>query len=94
MLRQRPDVRAAERNLAAATAQIGVAKAQLYPALAISGNIDTNATAIGGLVDTITGGLFAGLTQAIFNGGRLRSAGARAARRRPTARSRPTRAPC
>jgi multidrug efflux system outer membrane protein len=72
-LRQRPDVRAAERSLAAATAQIGVAKAQLYPALAISGNIQTNATAIGNLGDAITGGLFAGLTQAIFNGGRLRS---------------------
>ena len=37
-LRQRPDVRAAERNLAAATAQIGVATAQLYPALALSGS--------------------------------------------------------
>ena len=72
-LRQRPDVRSAERNLAAATAQIGVAKAQLYPALAISGNIATNATKIGDLASTITGGLFAGLTQAIFNGGRLRS---------------------
>lgn len=73
VLRQRPDVRTAERNLAAATAQIGVAKAQLYPALAISGSIDTNAGNIGGLFETITGGLFAGLTQAIFNGGRLRS---------------------
>jgi NodT family efflux transporter outer membrane factor (OMF) lipoprotein len=73
VLRQRPDVRAAERTLAAATAQIGVAKAALYPALAISGNLTTNANAIGGLVDTVTGGLFAGLTQAIFNGGRLRS---------------------
>jgi NodT family efflux transporter outer membrane factor (OMF) lipoprotein len=72
-LRQRPDVRAAERNLAAATAQIGVAKARLYPALAITGNINTNATSIGGIGDAITGGLFAGLTQAIFNGGRLRS---------------------
>ncbi len=72
-LRQRPDVRAAERSLASATAQIGVAKAQLYPALAITGNINTNATAIGSLGDAITGGLFAGLTQAIFNGGRLRS---------------------
>ena len=72
-LRQRPDVRAAERNLAAATAQIGVAKARLYPALAITGNINTNATAIGSIGEAITGGLFAGLTQAIFNGGRLRS---------------------
>ena len=73
VLRQRPDVRAAERTLAAATAQIGVAKAALYPALAISGNINTNAGNVGGLLGTITGGLFAGLTQAIFNGGRLSS---------------------
>ena len=73
VLRQRPDVRSAERSLAAATARIGVAKAQLYPALAITGNIATNAASLGGIANTITGGLFAGLTQAIFNGGRLRS---------------------
>ena len=72
-LRRRPDVRAAERALAAATARIGVAKAALYPALAISGNINTNSTSIGGIGEAITGALFAGLTQAIFNGGRLRS---------------------
>jgi len=71
VLRQRPDVRAAERNLAAATAQIGVAKAQLFPALNISGSLDTAAPSLGGLLDTITGGLFAGLSQAIFNAGRL-----------------------
>ncbi|MCY1172230.1 Solvent efflux pump outer membrane protein SrpC [compost metagenome] len=72
-LRQRPDVRAAERTLAAATAQIGVAKAQLYPALAISGSFSTDASKIGNLFQTIAGQAFAGLTQAIFNGGRLRS---------------------
>ncbi len=72
-LRRRPDVRSAERTLAAATARIGVAKAALYPALAISGNVNTNATGLGSLGSAITGSLFAGLTQAIFNGGRLRS---------------------
>ena len=73
VLRQRPDVRSAERALAAAVARIGVAEAALYPNLAISGNINTRAAGVGGLLDTVTGGLFAGLTQAIFNGGRLRS---------------------
>lgn len=72
-LRQRPDVRSAERTLAAATAQIGVAKAQLYPALAISGSLSTDASKIGNLFETIAGQVFAGLTQTIFNGGRLRS---------------------
>src|SRR3546814_8817074 len=40
---QRPDVRASERALAAATARIGAAQAQLYPALRLSGNIGTSA---------------------------------------------------
>ncbi len=70
-LRQRPDVRAAERSLAAATAQIGVSEAQLYPQLSISGNLSTNAGTFGNLLNVITGQFFAGLTQAIFNGGRL-----------------------
>ncbi|MGE5722319.1 MAG: efflux transporter outer membrane subunit [Sphingomonadales bacterium] len=72
-LRQRPDVRAAERTLAAETARIGVAKAQLLPGLRLTGNIGSSALSVGGLVDQITGGLFAGLTAPIFEGGRLRS---------------------
>ena len=71
VLRRRPDVRAAERQLAAATAQIGVAKAQLYPGLSISGRVNTNTPNLSGLFDTIAGNLFAGLTQSIFAGGRL-----------------------
>ncbi|HEX7852772.1 MAG TPA: efflux transporter outer membrane subunit [Sphingobium sp.] len=71
VLRQRPDVRAAERNLAAATAQIGVAKAQLFPALSIGGSISANSTTIGGIFDTISGGLFGNVAQAIFNAGRV-----------------------
>ena len=69
-LRQRPDVRAAERTLAAATARIGVAQAQLLPALSISGNVGTSALSTGGLGDIVTGGLFATLGQLIFDGGR------------------------
>ncbi|MBW2127418.1 MAG: efflux transporter outer membrane subunit, partial [Deltaproteobacteria bacterium] len=38
-LRRRPDVRKAERELAAATAQIGVATAELYPKFRLSGSI-------------------------------------------------------
>lgn len=72
-LRQRPDVRGAERSLAAATARIGVAEAQLYPGLRLTGNIGTSALGVGGLFDVITGGLFASLAQTIFDGGRLRS---------------------
>ncbi|MDG5489097.1 efflux transporter outer membrane subunit [Sphingomonas sp. BGYR3] len=72
-LRQRPDVRSAERNLAAATAQIGVARAQLFPALSIGGTIDSNANAIGSLFNVVNGRLFSSIAQTIFDGGRLRA---------------------
>src|SRR3546814_13602100 len=49
MLRQRPDVRGAERALAAATARIGVAKAEPYPALPLTGNTAPSAPSIGAL---------------------------------------------
>jgi NodT family efflux transporter outer membrane factor (OMF) lipoprotein len=72
-LRQRPDVRSAERGLASATAQIGVAEAQLYPALSLSGSLNTDAATIGTLGQTLTGQVFANLSQKIFDAGRLRS---------------------
>jgi NodT family efflux transporter outer membrane factor (OMF) lipoprotein len=72
-LRQRPDVRSAERQLAAATARIGVAQAAMLPALSISGNIGTAAAGLGNLGSLITGSLFAGIAQTLFDGGRHRS---------------------
>ncbi|MBL7214361.1 MAG: efflux transporter outer membrane subunit [Phycisphaerae bacterium] len=39
LLRQRPDIRRAERELAAQTAQIGYATADLYPSFSLNGNI-------------------------------------------------------
>ncbi|MFY0692394.1 MAG: efflux transporter outer membrane subunit [Paracoccaceae bacterium] len=41
LLRNRPDVRFAERQLAAATAGIGIAKSRLYPSLRLFGSITT-----------------------------------------------------
>lgn len=73
-LRQRPDVRAAERNLAAATANIGVATAQLYPSLSIGGSIDAGSTALSSIFDVITGRLFGNIAQTLFDGGRRQSA--------------------
>ena len=72
-LRQRPDIRAAERNLASATAQIGVATAQLYPSLAIGGSIDAGSSALSSIFDVITGRLFGNIAQTIFDAGRTRS---------------------
>ena len=43
LLRRRPDVRSAERQVAAQSAQIGVAEAALYPTLAINGIIGWDA---------------------------------------------------
>jgi len=72
-LRQRPDIRSAERSLAAATARVGVAEAQLYPGLRLSGSIGTAAFSLGGLFEAITGSILGGIDQTLFDGGRLRS---------------------
>ncbi len=72
-LRRRPDVRSAERALAAAAYRIGVTKARLYPALSLSGNIGTSAQSVRSLGDLLTGGVFASLAQTIFDGGVIRS---------------------
>ncbi len=73
-LRRRPDVRRAERELAAQTARIGVATADLYPRFTLSGSIGLEALSQKNLSSsgtwTLSGG--PGLTWTIFNAGAIR----------------------
>lgn len=73
VVQRRPDVRAAERSLAAETARIGVATADLYPALRLSGSFAGSDTSIGGLPGAAIGNLVAGITAPIFQGGQIRA---------------------
>ena len=48
LLRRRPDVRAAEMQLAAQSALIGVSVADLYPSISLLGSVGLSATSLGG----------------------------------------------
>ena len=73
-LRQRPDVRAAERTLAAETARIGEVEAKRYPSFNLSGSIGLAALTLGNLnsVDATTGSLLGSIAGPIFDAGRIR----------------------
>jgi len=72
-VRQRPDVRVAERTLAAATARIGVAQAARFPSLSLNGSIGLEALSFGALGDggTQTRSLAASIAAPLFDGGAL-----------------------
>lgn len=73
VLRRRPDIRGAERRLAAQTAQVGVATAALYPSLSLSGSITLQSLSASDVLDgfqTDRAGL--SLNLPIFRGGALR----------------------
>jgi NodT family efflux transporter outer membrane factor (OMF) lipoprotein len=73
-IRQRPDVRAAERRLAAETARIGVAEAARYPSFSLSGSLSLEALSLGALTgsDALARGLVGSLAAPIFDAGRIR----------------------
>ena len=73
-LRQRPDVQAAERKLAAETARIGVAEAARYPSFKLSGSLSLEALSLGGLAgaDALARGIAASIAAPIFDAGRIR----------------------
>lgn len=74
LVRNRPDIRQAERELAAATANIGVAEAQLYPIISLSGTIQASVTGSSLGNAGITSWSFGPtLSLPIFDGGTLRA---------------------
>jgi len=75
IIRRRPDIRVAERQLAAQSAQIGFAITELYPSFLIGGAVGTSAGESGNLFesDSQTWNLAGGFNWNIFNYGRLRS---------------------
>lgn len=74
LLRQRPDVRRAERQLAAQTARIGVVKSELYPRFTLSGSLGFEAIDAGDLFDAASKvySLGPSLRWNIFSGGQIR----------------------
>jgi len=74
LLRRRPDVRRSERNLAAQTARIGVATADLYPSFSLTGALTVQASEFADLGQSGSVGwsLVPGLKWNLFTGGKIR----------------------
>jgi len=75
LVRQRPDIRASEALLHQASAQLGVATANLYPQITLSGSAGPAATKFADLFSSkgFLWNVGAGLVQPIFNGGALQA---------------------
>jgi len=75
LLQRRPDLRAAERRVAAAGCRVDAARAALYPQLALTASGGTQSLELEELVDTDfrVWGIGANLLQPLFQGGALRA---------------------
>jgi len=74
LLTRRPDIAAAEARLAAANANVHVARAAMLPKLALGANLGTGSSTFAEVFDSSYYTLTAGLVAPIFNNGRLRAA--------------------
>jgi len=73
VLERRPDVASAERAMAAANAQVGVARAAFYPSITIAPSVGLQSRTLADLFDasSLLWSLGASVPQPLFNGGRL-----------------------
>ncbi|NPC57578.1 efflux transporter outer membrane subunit [Caenimonas soli] len=94
LLQRRPDIASAERRVAQANEQIGIAQSAYFPSLSLSGSAGLGAASIGDLfsASALVWSLGASLAQTIFNAGatRARVEGARAGLDEAAARYRQT----
>lgn len=73
-LRQRPDIRAAEYQVASASARVGEAKANLNPSFNLGGSLSLAGKNLGDLLDinSLARSLLASISAPLFDGGRLK----------------------
>jgi NodT family efflux transporter outer membrane factor (OMF) lipoprotein len=71
LLRRRPDVRAAESQLAAQSALIGVSEADLYPSISLLGSVGLSASSLSRVPNTLTWVVGPSLVWNVFDRGRL-----------------------
>ncbi|HEY5898680.1 MAG TPA: efflux transporter outer membrane subunit [Burkholderiales bacterium] len=75
LLLKRPDLVAAERELAAANARVALARSQMFPSINLTGALGSESRALSDLFSgpATVWNLAAGITQPIFSGGRLQA---------------------
>jgi NodT family efflux transporter outer membrane factor (OMF) lipoprotein len=73
LLMRRPDVRTAAWGVAAQSARIGVARADLYPSISLFGTIGWSGNSLSSSNDAVSTGFGPGFTWNLFNYGRLES---------------------